>query len=113
MITIAYLGTPIIIINSMILLLVIYATIKGIGVIARTALLSIPVICLIFVFWLIVLPFSEIFKINNLQPILENGWGIVILHHFHKHNLHPIWSYNRLFIYPSLFKKPKIRQNNW
>ncbi len=77
MITIAYLGTPIIIINSMILLLVIYATIKGIEVIARTALLSIPVICLIFVFWLIVLPFSEIFKINNLQPILENGWGPV------------------------------------
>jgi spore germination protein KB len=64
LLTVAYQGTPLVVVNTMMIILVIYASKQGIEVIARTALLSIPIVYLIFIFLLVVLPFSDIFKFS-------------------------------------------------
>ncbi|MCM3118767.1 spore germination protein [Neobacillus sp. MER 74] len=73
-----YSQTPLFIIETMLIIVTIYALYKGVEVLARTAEIYFVVfICLGLVGSISVL-LSDIVNIGNFQPILENGWKPVL-----------------------------------
>ncbi|SFM13488.1 spore germination protein KB [Gracilibacillus orientalis] len=77
LITTALDQTPLIVVNLIIVLLVLYSYYLGIEVIARAGnIFFIILIILAFLFFLLVF-IDQLPKAENLQPVLEKGWGPV------------------------------------
>ncbi|MFP3121942.1 spore germination protein [Ectobacillus funiculus] len=68
-------NTPLIIVTGIFVILILYIVYSGIEIIARFAELLLPFLLVLFIVEIILLFSSDVMHINNLQPILENGWG--------------------------------------
>lgn len=73
LITSFYWETPLFILNTLMVLLVIYTIRKGIEVLARTSELLFVLIFLLGISGLFLIVFSGIIQISNLEPVLEEG----------------------------------------
>ncbi|ERJ11491.1 GerAB/ArcD/ProY family transporter [Haloplasma contractile] len=71
-------ATPLLVINLLGLLIVGYALYLGIEVIARASEITIGAVYAFFTFILIIIMFSDLVKIENLLPILDNGFMNVL-----------------------------------
>ncbi len=76
--TTTYTATPLIVINSLMILTIIYGIHKGIEVIARVGELYFSVIYLLAISGIILITVSGLIHLENLLPMLENGWKPVI-----------------------------------
>ena len=76
--TTIYTTTPLIVINSLMILTVIYGIYKGIEVIARVGQLFFGIIYLMAIGGILLITISGLIHLENLQPILENGVKPVI-----------------------------------
>jgi spore germination protein KB len=76
--TTIYTSTPLIVINSLMIVTIIYAIHKGLEVIARVGQLFFGIIYLMAISGIILIMLSGLIHLENLQPILENGWKPVI-----------------------------------
>lgn len=70
--------TPIFILNALMVLGTAYVLAKGIEVLARTGEVFFFVIILLGTVGNLLVQFSGIVSIDNLLPVLENGWGPVV-----------------------------------
>ncbi|PLS08589.1 GerAB/ArcD/ProY family transporter [Neobacillus cucumis] len=73
LVTSIYMNTPLFIINALMLLTIIYGIQKGLEVIARVSELFFLFIYLFASMGFLVIMFSGLIHLENLQPILENG----------------------------------------
>ncbi|MCM2531720.1 spore germination protein [Neobacillus pocheonensis] len=78
LVTVTYTSTPIFVINTLMILTIIYALHKGFEVIARVAEVYFFIIYLLAIFGFILILFSGLIHLENLQPILENGVNPVL-----------------------------------
>ncbi|MCQ6264806.1 spore germination protein [Fictibacillus sp. WQ 8-8] len=78
LLTFAYFETPLLIANTLMILVIIYTVSKGIEVLARTGELFLVFIYLLAGSGVILVLFSGVIDIHNLQPVLENGWKPII-----------------------------------
>ncbi|MFH7818096.1 GerAB/ArcD/ProY family transporter [Neobacillus thermocopriae] len=69
-----YTTTPLFVINTLMMLTIIYAIHKGIEVIARVGQLYIMIIYFLAILGFILIIFSGEIRWGNLLPIYENGW---------------------------------------
>ncbi|MYL62152.1 GerAB/ArcD/ProY family transporter [Bacillus hwajinpoensis] len=70
--------TPLLVINILISVVILYGALLGIEVIGRSAeIFFVIVMCLGIIFIGLIL-LSNLFHIENLQPVLENGWSPVL-----------------------------------
>lgn len=69
-----YTNTPLFVVNSLMILTIIYAIHKGIEVIARVGQLYFALIYFLAIIGMLLIVFSGLIHLENLQPILENGW---------------------------------------
>ncbi|MGM0900899.1 MAG: GerAB/ArcD/ProY family transporter [Bacillota bacterium] len=77
LLTYAYTTTPLFIVNTLLILVIIYALQKGIEVLARTGELFFLLLYLLAIIGFILMVFSGLFDLNQLKPFLENGLGPV------------------------------------
>ncbi|EKN65708.1 spore germination protein [Neobacillus bataviensis LMG 21833] len=77
--TTIYFNTPLIVINSLMMLTIIYAIHKGIEVIARVGELFFSVIYLMASAGFLLILFSGLIHLEYLQPVLEHGWKPVFI----------------------------------
>lgn len=87
--TTIYFNTPLIVINSLMMLTIIYGVHKGIEVIARVGELYFGIIYLMALAGFVLIIFSGIIHLENLQPVLEHGWKPVFIAFLHETNLRP------------------------
>lgn len=73
----SYRETPICVINTLLMLLVIYGVNKGIETISRTAELNFMLVILVAVFGLILIFLTDQMTLDRIRPVLENGWSPV------------------------------------
>lgn len=73
-----YTATPLFVVNTLMILTIIYAIHKGIEVIARVGQLYFAVIYFLAIIGMLLIIFSGLIHLENLLPILENGWKPVI-----------------------------------
>lgn len=78
LVTSFYWETPLFILNTLMVLLVIYTIRKGIEVLARTSELLFILIILLGISVLFIIVISGIIQISNLEPVLEEGIKPVI-----------------------------------
>jgi spore germination protein KB len=76
--TTIYTSTPLIVINSLMILTIIYAIHKGIEVIARVGQLFFGIIYMLALGGFLLITISGLIHLENLRPILEYGWKPVI-----------------------------------
>lgn len=72
------LNTPLIIITGVFTLIIAYCVHSGIEVVSRLGELFLPIVLIMFCLEVIFLSGSKILHLNNLFPILENGWSPVL-----------------------------------
>lgn len=73
LLTFAYLETPLLIVNALLMLVIIFAVSKGIEVVARTGELFFVSIYFLAITGFILIVFSGLIDMNNLKPVLEQG----------------------------------------
>ncbi|HET7579718.1 MAG TPA: endospore germination permease [Bacillales bacterium] len=73
-----YIYTPLLIINFMIILTIVYVLHHGIEVLARTSEIFCGILFFIGFVAGIIIIFSGQMDLNHLRPVLENGWGPVL-----------------------------------
>lgn len=73
LITVAYVETPLIVLNLLMVLPVVYAARKGIEVIARTGELLFPLLVFLFLTAFLLMFIAGITDFANLLPFMENG----------------------------------------
>jgi spore germination protein KB len=78
LLTSAYPETPLFILNTIMMLTVMYAVYKGIEVLARTGELFLILLYLLAVSGFVLLVATGLIEIHRLQPVLEEGWKRVI-----------------------------------
>ncbi|MFD2706249.1 GerAB/ArcD/ProY family transporter [Salibacterium lacus] len=78
LVTFAYNETPLFIINTLLLLLVLYVTHKGIEVISRTGEIMFVVLYVLAVTGSILIVVSGLINIDHLKPVLEGGIGRIL-----------------------------------
>jgi spore germination protein KB len=78
LVTTIYTNTPLLIINCLMVLTIIYAIHKGFEVIARVGELFFGIIYFMAIIGGGLIVFSGLIHLNNLQPMLENGWKPVL-----------------------------------
>jgi spore germination protein KB len=78
LLTSAYPETPLFILNTIMMLTVMYAVYKGIEVLARTGELFLILLSLLAVSGFVLLVATGLIDIHWLQPVLEEGWKRVI-----------------------------------
>ncbi|KKK38682.1 spore gernimation protein KB [Mesobacillus campisalis] len=78
LLTFAYVETPLFIVNAMLIMVVVYAVIKGIEVLARTGELFFLLLYLLAVIGFILIVSSGLIELTQLMPVLEEGWGRVL-----------------------------------
>jgi spore germination protein KB len=76
--TTIYTSTPLIVINSLMIVTILYGIHKGIEVIARIGQIFFAIIYLMAIFGFTLISVSGLIHIENLRPILENGWKPVM-----------------------------------
>src|SRR4051812_1291957 len=69
-----YNQTPLMVIETMLIMVIIYALYKGIEVLARTAEIFFVVLLFLGLIGIISVISTGIVNLGNFQPILENGW---------------------------------------
>ncbi|WHY94494.1 GerAB/ArcD/ProY family transporter [Neobacillus cucumis] len=74
LVTTVYTSTPLLIINSLMILTIIYGIHKGLEVIARVGQIYFGIIYLMAIFGFLLIIFSGLIHFEFLKPILENGW---------------------------------------
>ncbi|MDQ0201908.1 GerAB/ArcD/ProY family transporter [Neobacillus ginsengisoli] len=74
LVTTSYNNTPLVVINALMLLTIIYAIHKGFEVIARVSELFFAVVYFLALMGFFLILFSGLIHLDNLQPMLENGW---------------------------------------
>ncbi|MDP4084981.1 MAG: GerAB/ArcD/ProY family transporter [Bacillota bacterium] len=72
--TTIYSSTPLLIINALMVLTIVYAVYKGFEVIARVGELYFALVYCIALLGFMLIMFSGLVHMENLRPILENGW---------------------------------------
>lgn len=72
--TTIYIDTPIFVVNCLMMLTIIYGIQKGFEVLARVGELFFIVIYLMAITGMSLILFSGLIQVENLQPVLENGW---------------------------------------
>lgn len=87
--TTIYFNTPLIVINSLMMLTIIYGVHKGIEVIARVGELFFGVIYFMALAGFVFILFSGILHLENLQPMFEYGWKPVFITFLQETNLRP------------------------
>jgi spore germination protein KB len=78
LVTTIYTNTPLFIINCLMILTIIYATHKGFEVIARVGELFFGIIYFMVIIGGVLIVFSGLIHLSNLQPVFENGWKPVL-----------------------------------
>jgi len=78
LLTFAYTTTPLFIVNTLLIFVIIYGLQKGIEVLARTGELFFMLLYLLAIIGFILMIFSGLFQLNQLKPFLENGFGVVM-----------------------------------
>jgi spore germination protein KB len=76
--TTIYTSTPQLVLNSLMILIIMYAIKKGFEVIARVAQLYFGFIYLVAITGFLLILMSGILHFENLRPVLENGWKPVL-----------------------------------
>jgi spore germination protein KB len=76
--TTLYSSTPLLIINALMVLTTVYAVQKGFEVIARVGELFFILVYILAVMGFLLVAFSGLIHLQNLRPILENGWMPVL-----------------------------------
>ncbi|WJH35149.1 spore germination protein [Paenibacillus sp. CC-CFT747] len=71
-------NTPMSAVNLIMIIVILYGAVLGIGTLARTGEIFLFICILVAVLGVIVLFFSHVVKPENFLPILENGWGPVL-----------------------------------
>lgn len=74
LVTTIYTNTPIFVVHTLMILTIIYAIHKGFEVIARVGELYFGIIYFFAILGMLLITFSGLIHLENLQPILENGW---------------------------------------
>ena len=77
--TTIYTSTPLLVINALMLITIIYGIQKGIEVIARVGELFFAIVYFMGVLGMLLILVSGLIHLENLQPILENGWKPVLI----------------------------------
>lgn len=72
--TTIYSSTPMLIINALMIITIVYAVHKGFEVIARVCELYFLLVYLLAIIGFLLVAFSGLVHLDNLRPILENGW---------------------------------------
>ncbi|MED3562956.1 GerAB/ArcD/ProY family transporter, partial [Bacillus xiapuensis] len=78
LITTIYTTTPLFVINTLLVLTIIYGIHKGLEVIARVAQLYFAIVYFMAIGGFLLIIFSGLIHFEFLKPILENGWKPVI-----------------------------------
>jgi spore germination protein KB len=78
LVTTIYTNTPLIILNFFMIVTVMYGIYKGFEVIARVGELSFIGVYLLAIAGFFAILFTDILHLENLKPILENGWSPVL-----------------------------------
>jgi spore germination protein KB len=73
LLTFAYVETPLFIVNTLLILVIIYTVQKGIEVISRTGELFFVLLYLLAVVGFILIVFSGLIELPQLKPVLEDG----------------------------------------
>ncbi len=73
-----YTDTPLFVINTLMILTIIYGVQKGFEVIARTGELFFFTVYILAIVGMLLIIFSGLIRIDNLRPVLENGWKPII-----------------------------------
>lgn len=76
--TTIYSSTPLFVINTLMILTIIYAIHKGFEVIARVGQIFFGIVYIMALSGMLLVVFSGLIHLENLKPILENGWQPVI-----------------------------------
>ncbi|QIZ08824.1 GerAB/ArcD/ProY family transporter [Priestia megaterium] len=74
LVTTIYTNTPIFVVHTLMILTIIYAIHKGFEVIARVGELYFGIIYFFAILGMLLITFSGLIHLENLQPILENRW---------------------------------------
>ncbi|MDR6552914.1 GerAB/ArcD/ProY family transporter [Paenibacillus qinlingensis] len=72
--TISYNETPISILNGIMILALIYGLTRGIEVYVRSVEIFFSLFIVVFIFGVLLLIISRQMEVNNLKPIIDNGW---------------------------------------
>jgi len=78
LVTTFYTNTPLIVINTLMILTIIYGVHKGLEVIARVGQIFLGIIYLMAILGFLLIIFSGLIHFDFLKPILENGWKPII-----------------------------------
>ncbi|OLS40712.1 GerAB/ArcD/ProY family transporter [Bacillus sp. MRMR6] len=78
LVTTTYTETPLFIINTLMIIIIMFAVTKGIEVIARVGELFFAGVYLLAILGFVLITFTGIVHLENLQPLLENGWSPVL-----------------------------------
>jgi spore germination protein KB len=78
LLTFAYVETPLFIVNTLLILVIIYGVQKGIEVISRTGELFFLLLYLLAVMGFLFILSSGLIELSNLKPVLEEGLGPVL-----------------------------------
>ncbi|MEH7096030.1 GerAB/ArcD/ProY family transporter [Neobacillus vireti] len=78
LVTTIYTNTPLIVLNAFMIITIMYGIYKGFEVIARVGELCFIGVYLLAILGFFTILFTDILHIENLKPILENGWSPVL-----------------------------------
>ncbi|MFL6558212.1 MAG: GerAB/ArcD/ProY family transporter, partial [Bacillus sp. (in: firmicutes)] len=78
LVTTIYTNTPLMVINCLMILTIIYAIHKGFEVIARVGELFFGIIYFMAIIGGVLIVLSGLIHLSNLQPVLENGWKPIL-----------------------------------
>lgn len=73
-----YTNTPLFVVNSLMMITIVYAIYKGIEVLARAGQIYFFIVYLIAVIGIILVFIARLVHFENLFPVLENGWTPVL-----------------------------------
>ncbi|MEH7119924.1 GerAB/ArcD/ProY family transporter [Neobacillus vireti] len=78
LVTTIYTNTPLLVLNFVMILTVMYGVYKGLEVVARVGEISFMGIYLMAILGFFTILFSDILHLGNIRPILEYGWSPVL-----------------------------------
>lgn len=87
--TTVLLETPLVIIAGLFAIIIAYCVYGGIEIFSRLGEMILPIVLVLFCVEVTLLFSSGVLQINNIQPVLENGWG-------------PVWN----VVYPNGITQP-------
>ncbi|MCR2806780.1 GerAB/ArcD/ProY family transporter [Paenibacillus soyae] len=70
-------NTPLLVISGVFVLIIAYCVYGGLEIVSRLGELFLPIVLILFGIEVILLCSSGVLQLNNLLPVLEDGWGPV------------------------------------